>query len=277
MKIAIPLFFAAAASAAVAPDDLTNHGFMDVSKAAEIPAAAYDFGAGEQYWGKIDKCGSCATGTAQSPINVIFEKLVIEDDLPAIDSDSWGEEIEVATMISNDGHGIVAMADPKVKNGWGAKTSLYDNEFPLTEIAFVSHSEHTIDGAYAPLELEFTHRLVTNKGTYVAIVSIMVQYSDTDNEWFDQFLKALPGYSGDVKSCEKLNLAPISDHLTEASFAKYTGSFTYPPCTEGVNWYIAEKPMTASVEQIAKLRAAQDFNARYQKTNAEVEEIYSPK
>ncbi|KAI8841195.1 alpha carbonic anhydrase [Chytriomyces cf. hyalinus JEL632] len=272
MKIAIPLFFAAAASAAT----LTAYGFRDVSKAAEIPAAAYDFGAGEQYWGKIDKCGSCATGTAQSPINVIFEKLMIEDDLPVVDSDSWGEEIEVATMISNDGHGIVATADPKVKNGWGAKTTLYETDFPLTEIAFVSHSEHTIDGAYAPLELEFTHRLVTSKATFVAIVSIMVQYGDA-NEWFDQFLKALPGYSGDVKSCEKLNLAPISEHLTDASFAKYTGSFTYPPCTEGVNWYIAEKPMTASIEQIAKLRAAQDFNARYQKTNAKVEEIYSPK
>ncbi|WP_446532554.1 carbonic anhydrase family protein [Qipengyuania marincola] len=40
------------------------------------------------------------------------------------------------------------------------------------------------------------------------------------------------------------------------------GSLTTPPCSEGVNWHIAETVMTASAEQIAAMEASLGPSAR---------------
>jgi len=50
----------------------------------------------------------------------------------------------------------------------------------------------------------------------------------------------------------------------------YAGSLTTPPCSEGINWYVLEEPITASESQIMALedfyhgniRHVQDLNGR---------------
>jgi len=43
---------------------------------------------------------------------------------------------------------------------------------------------------------------------------------------------------------------------------RYMGSLTTPPCSEGVNWHVANVPVEASADQIAKLRGALGPTAR---------------
>ena len=41
----------------------------------------------------------------------------------------------------------------------------------------------------------------------------------------------------------------------DKDYYRFNGSFTTPPCTEGVYWHVMKKPLSASKEQIAKFLA----------------------
>nr|KAJ3412323.1 hypothetical protein HK105_002386 [Polyrhizophydium stewartii] len=47
-----------------------------------------------------------------------------------------------------------------------------------------------------------------------------------------------------------------------ARFWSYEGSFTTPPCTEGVKWSVLARPLRVSARQLQVLQAAMPFNAR---------------
>ncbi len=49
----------------------------------------------------------------------------------------------------------------------------------------------------------------------------------------------------------KLNLSKIINIDDEAFF--YEGSFTTPPCQEGVKWYVMKTPIKVSKEQMNKI------------------------
>ena len=48
----------------------------------------------------------------------------------------------------------------------------------------------------------------------------------------------------------------------DKSYYHYMGSFTTPPCTEGVKWFILSTPVELSSEQIDAFRAIYDGNNR---------------
>jgi len=44
---------------------------------------------------------------------------------------------------------------------------------------------------------------------------------------------------------------------------QYSGSFTTPPCTEGVTWFVAKRTLDVDVDDWHKLKKLMKFNARY--------------
>lgn len=56
-----------------------------------------------------------------------------------------------------------------------------------------------------------------------------------------------------------MNIAKFLSTLDARDFYNYDGSFTTPPCTEGINWFVLKKPIlisTAQFDSFNKLWAA---------------------
>ena len=64
-------------------------------------------------------------------------------------------------------------------------------------------------------------------------------------------LKEGPHVSG--QAIGALNLASFLQQVDFREVYNYDGSFTTPPCTEGINWLVVKKPLKISKKQLAVL------------------------
>ena len=86
------------------------------------------------------------------------------------------------------------------------------------------------------------------------MVGILFEIStDTtyQNEVFNQIVPALKASSYNDEDTYKgtVNLANFLSSLDARDFYNYDGSFTTPPCTEGINWFVIKKPLLISKTQ----------------------------
>ncbi|POS72102.1 hypothetical protein DHEL01_v209505 [Diaporthe helianthi] len=51
--------------------------------------------------------------------------------------------------------------------------------------------------------------------------------------------------------------------LSQTTFQSYSGSLTTPPCSEGVNWFVATEPLSISVNSFKATRDVLGHNARF--------------
>lgn len=59
------------------------------------------------------------------------------------------------------------------------------------------------------------------------------------------------------------------------TFFTYSGSLTTPPCTEGVNWFIATEPLSMPVDAYNALKKVVGFNARFPQNRLGEENLIS--
>jgi len=125
------------------------------------------------------------------------------------------------------------------------------NYLPLLQFHFHAPSEHTFNGVHYPLEM---HMVFMNATTgQVRVVGVMFQYYDDDEE--NPFIqKVIDGFPTDtnmeidVDAELDLNKEVLND-IQNAGYITYSGSFTTPPCTEGVKFYLMRGTQPISVQQ----------------------------
>ncbi len=215
----------------------------------------YEGEAGPEHWGELsDKFKLCSTGKNQSPIDI---KSDFDVDLPAIKFD-YGAK---ATRVINNGHTIQVDIAP------GSKIESDGKVFELKQFHFHTPSENKINGKSFPLEAHFVHRM-PNENTF-GVVGVMFEEGEA-NPVLDQIWSKMPTKAGDKvaldQSIDYTKLLP-----EDKDYYRFNGSFTTPPCTEGVYWHVLKKPLTASKAQIEKFlkvmhhpnnRNIQDVDAR---------------
>lgn len=188
--------------------------------------------------------GLCQTGKRQSPIDLTPPYY----SSPTKVQLSYTNVIDMAELKRNQ-----AMLETEMNTGHSIQINgdagyfvFGNHRFNVTQFHFHAPSEHTIQGKRYPLEMHIVHKDQLNN---IAVVGILFEKSTKENHFIKQ-LQA-EGFPEAGKS-KKLTLPMGLNYFDSpaASYLIYDGSFTTPPCTEGVQWIVLTKVYPVSDKQI---------------------------
>jgi len=211
---------------------------------------------GPEHWADLDPAANaaCKTGTAQSPIDI---KGATGEDLADIVF-NYGE---TAVNIFNNGHTV------QIKYDTGSSIEFNGVTYNLDQFHFHAPSEHEINGELVAAEMHLVHK--SANGAY-AVVGVMIQVG-AENPAFAPVWDNLPTSITETPTTIAGATINANDLLPdERTYYNYSGSFTTPPCTEGVTWLVLTTPIEMSAQQIADFKAiignnnrpVQDLNGR---------------
>lgn len=213
------------------------------------PAAAdqheKDWGFGDgvtpERWSTINTdYAICDSGLNQSPID------------PG--SPNARGDVELTTNFGNSS-GTVSLGKEKVQVDFPAGFGMNSGgkEFDLIQVHFHTPSEHAVSGKRYPLVAHFVH--ATAQGE-LGVLGVKFEEGEA-NAALTQIVGGVGEGKGATVEFDINDMVP-----DDLSVFRYMGSLTTPPCSEGVNWHVADEPITASAEQIAAMQANLGPSAR---------------
>lgn len=215
------------------------------SNTATLPSWNYIGGANnDEGWGELSpQYAVCSLGTAQSPVAIGETTASMMSPLRV----SYARSSVIAQLRE---HTLVLQFNNDANH-----ISHEGTRYFLKQIRMHSPSEHDISGKTYPMEWHLIHQ---SRDGAVMIVAVLIDIGAASPS-ADGLLAHLP--SKDVRETQ-LFLNP-ADFITDSTrYYAYSGSLTWPPCTEGVQWRILKDPMLFSKEQLVKLSALLGRNAR---------------
>lgn len=220
---------------------------------------------GPERWAALSPAFSlCATGKAQSPINIIKKVTTVPFDLTIryhaapLDIVTDGEtslKMNQTDVMLETGHGVQVNFAPD------ANEALVFNQATYRLIQFHIHSpsENQWRGRSFPLEIHFVHQGEDGK---VLVLGVFVK-GGHENPSLQAIIKNLPAKHGEVVHVPSVNIDPEALLPSARDYYHFMGSLTTPPCLEGVTWLVMPAPIEASPAQFVTLRkAAGGANAR---------------
>ncbi|MFQ5480820.1 MAG: carbonic anhydrase, partial [Thermodesulfobacteriota bacterium] len=193
----------------------------------------YEGDSGPEHWGDLsEKFKACGEGKSQSPIDISGELKAPHDTLEM-------NYDETKINILNNGHSI------KVNYDKGSYITVNGERYNLVQFHFHGPSEHTVNGKHAAMEMHLVHQ--SKKGAY-AVVGALIEKGDK-NKAFSTMWKNLPEEAGEKESLKAT--VNVKDLLpAKKAFYNYSGSFTTPPCTEDVTWFVMKDKVNLSEHQL---------------------------
>ena len=205
----------------------------------------YEGEGGPEHWADLDADYAACTGVEQSPIDIT--NAASEDLMDIVFNYS-----ETAVNILNNGHTIQVNYDE------GSSIEIDGKTYDLKQFHFHTPSEHALDGELAAGEMHLVHQ--SEDGSY-AVVGVMIM----DGAENPAFINVWDNFPDHVTEAEMVDGVTVnaSDLLPETrTYFNYSGSFTTPPCTEGVNWLVLTTPIEMSADQIAAFSSIVGDNNR---------------
>ncbi|KAI4963612.1 hypothetical protein ZWY2020_011297 [Hordeum vulgare] len=197
---------------------------------------------------------ACYWGRQQSPIRVPSAGRVVG---PRNGHLARTYRSSPATLV-NRGHDIMVRFD-----GDAGSLEMDGVSYRLRQMHWHSPSEHALDGRRYDLELHMLHQSDKASNKY-AVVAQLFQIG----EHRDETLHLLERYIERIADRRKGHEEELEDEVDPRrpvrgdTFYKYTGSFTTPPCTEGIAWAVATRVRHVARHQVELLRDAVHDHAR---------------
>ena len=252
---------------------------------------------GPMNWGKIcqGKFALCGTGTEQSPIDIVMSDIEKTND-GFTDTIGWtipsGEYANYIKGGNGDlleefnGHAF-EVSHIGATLQWGPKGE--QATYKMKQFHMHTPSEHKVNGVHYDMEMHFVHVLDDATDTEgwswtPKKVIVVAQFFKSGVGmgtpfWVRQLSEAAPKLSGDAANVVPIDFASLAQSVQVGSlpqsgppnknfrpnyenFFKYDGSFTTPPCTEGVQWVILKNPIFIEKADLNPILALQGENYR---------------
>jgi len=126
----------------------------------------------------------------------------------------------------------------------------------LGEVHFHHPSEHTVAGSRSAAEIHLVH---TDDDGRTCVLGVLLDEGPA-NAQLEMLLASAPAVAKTERPVARFD--PRGLLPTERATWRYEGSLTTPPHTTGVSWFVLSTALTASADQLARLRAAFPANAR---------------
>ncbi|POG59917.1 uncharacterized protein OCT59_001085 [Rhizophagus irregularis] len=223
--------------------------FFSLIQISTIFAADFSYSGttGPAFWGNFNE--TCLKGKNQSPIDIPYNEFIKfskPDDVEFHDAHD--------VVIENKGHTI------EISKNLDAKLKIKDNEYNLLQFHFHTPSEHRVNGKYYDVEAHF---VFTDTKDNLSVIGVFYDVSDRRNRFFDPIIYNIPDENA-KKTIDFIKLSSVIEDINWMnSTYNYFGSLTTPPCSEGVNWWVAYPVQPIGKNQYLKLRDAMGFNSRY--------------
>ncbi len=210
--------------------------------ASGAPIFAYSGDTGPGFWAEINPACAATPNSRQSPIDV---RSAVEDPrLAPLDLTLDGTSF----TLNNPGYTIQATADPTQR---ARNVLIVDGTiFKLHQFHFHTLSEHTFKGRHTGMEL---HAVFEDASSHFAVIGVLYTIG-RQSVLLEKLIEA--GLPEKTKSPETtVNDLNLRDAFTDtASYYTYPGSFTTPPCSEIVTWFVLKREAQFSPQQFEAFR-----------------------
>ncbi len=201
---------------------------------------------GPENWGQLSpEYEVCQIGNTQSPINLESH---VAAELKTLELSYKPSPIEVV----HNGHTI------QVNYASGNQLKLEGQTFNLIQFHFHHPSEHQHNGKSYMMEVHLVHQ---SEDKNLAVLGVFIQ-PGKENRVLKTIWDELPSNKGATKKLENVTLNPKDLLPQNASFYRYFGSLTTPPCSESVHWIVYDQPIEMSLGQIKKFAQMFPNNSR---------------
>lgn len=220
----------------------------------------YEGDLGPLHWGSLgSEFSLCEKGMAQSPVDLLQTHKLSLDDIQFSYKDAPfyvvnnGRTLEEVEPLSEQVKSRYPKHGQTVLHFEKDSTIVFDGDLYLLEqFHFHVPSEHTIDRKHFAMELHLVHH---NERHEAAVVAVLME-EGKHNPFFELFLDHAPTKVGEVFEDHDGHQINPAHFLPERhTYYRYFGSFTTPPCYEGVIWAVLHDPIEVSAEQIKRFRA----------------------
>lgn len=238
-----------------APTTSTNDGVGEVAEIMvstgrlinEDMSWSYRGEHGPELWGRLSQeYRACSQGEKQSPVDLT--KVTVKEELSPIKL-LYKEFVDGEFSIV--GRNLIFKTDP------GSVAILFDESYYLSYVTFHAPSEHRLKSIPYDMEIQFVHE---NSQGKIAVIALLANEKSTPNKILNQLWKQFPAKNGAIKYIKNLDLGSIFPKNID--YFNYEGSMTTPPCVEGVQWFVLEKAITVSGDQVERLLQSMRFNSR---------------
>jgi len=252
-----------------------------VSLPSSLPSNSNWSYANQNTWSEYPGCGQ----DHQSPIDLHTIDVSLKDHKTPISFSSYDLVNKDTCVVVNNGN----TATIQMMTNDFSQAILSGGPFNSTEYFFthaVFHwgadntlgSEHTIRGTTYPLEMQLIHQTSSGEESKLAITSFLFEITEEDNPFLAGLITAISkiksagteaqldnpvdtikdeNITADEKSQEAMNVFSmdllIKDSITGPYFT-YSGTMTYPPCTEVKQYVVFRVPLDISSTQLDQFR-----------------------
>lgn len=210
--------------------------------------AAWDYTGklGPFHWGKLDPAyKTCADGKEQSPIDIRGAHL--DKNLQPIEF----HYLAGPMTLVNTGHTVQVTAAP------GSYIIANGTRYDLVQFHFHHPGEEAVKGTLPDMDVHLVHKSADGK---IAVVAVRLMEGNA-NAVLAALWEHLPKTVGASDKMPDL-MSPLGLIPRDPGYWMYEGSLTAPPCMEGVQWFVMERPVELSRGQLRAFGTLYPVNSR---------------